>query len=136
MGFGLFGTFPAVGGIAGSYYSSRRPDPGHREFGVWALAFGVVECLAAIAPTAWAYDAAMVVLGAATQLFAVSATVYVQQATPPAQRGHALSAYNAGFIGFVPAGAFRSPPSPRPPGPAGRWPAPAWPSRPARLRCS
>jgi hypothetical protein len=48
----------------------------------------------------------MVVLGAATQLFAVSATVYVQQATPPAQRGHALSAYNAGFIGFVPAGAF------------------------------
>ena len=106
VGFGLFGTFLAVGGIAGSYYSSRRPDPGHREFGAWALTFGLVECLAAIAPAAWAYDAAMVVLGAATQLFAVSATVYVQQATPPAQRGHALSAYNAGFIGFVPAGAF------------------------------
>jgi hypothetical protein len=46
------------------------------------------------------------VTGAATQLFAVSATVYVQQATPPAWRAHALSAYNAGFIGFVPAGAF------------------------------
>ena len=106
VGFGLFGTFLAVGGIAGSYYSSRRPDPGHREFGAWAVTFGLVECLAAIAPAAWAYDAAMVVLGAATQLFAVSATVYVQQATPPAQRGHALSAYNAGFIGFVPAGAF------------------------------
>jgi MFS family permease len=106
VGFGLFGTFLAVGGIAGSYYSARRPDPGYREFGAWALAFGLVECLAAIAPTAWAYDAAMVVLGAATQLFAVSATVYVQQTTPPAQRGHALSAYNAGFIGFVPAGAF------------------------------
>ena len=106
VGFGLFGTFLAVGGIAGSYYSSRRPDPGHREFGAWALTFGLVECLAAIAPAAWAYDAAMVVLGAATQLFAVSTTVYVQQATPPAQRGHALSAYNAGFIGFVPAGAF------------------------------
>ena len=106
VGFGLFGTFLAVGGIAGSYYSSRRPDPGHREFGAWALTFGLVECLAAIAPAAWTYDAAMVVLGAATQLFAVSTTVYVQQATPPAQRGHALSAYNAGFIGFVPAGAF------------------------------
>ncbi len=106
VGFGLFGTCLAVGGIAGSYYSSRRPDPGHREFGAWALTFGLVECLAAIAPAAWTYDAAMVVLGAATQLFAVSTTVYVQQATPPAQRGHALSAYNAGFIGFVPAGAF------------------------------
>jgi hypothetical protein len=106
VGFGLFGTFLAVGGIAGSYYSSRRPDPGHREFGAWALTFGLVECVAAIAPAAWTYDAAMVVLGAATQLFAVSTTVYVQQATPPAQRGHALSAYNAGFIGFVPAGAF------------------------------
>jgi MFS family permease len=106
VGFGLFGTFLAAGGIAGGYYSSRRPDPGRREFGFWALTFGIAECLAAAAPVAWAYGAVMVVLGAATQLFAVSATVYVQQATPPGQRGHALSAYNAGFIGFVPAGAF------------------------------
>jgi MFS family permease len=106
VGFGLFGTFIAVGGIAGNYYSSRRRDPGQFEFLAWGLLFGVAECLAAVMPVVWAYDAAMVVAGAATQLFAVSATVYIQQATPPAQRGHALSAYNAGFIGFVPAGAF------------------------------
>jgi len=48
----------------------------------------------------------MVVIGAAIQLFAVSATVYVQKAAPEAQRGHALSAYNAGFMGFVSAGSF------------------------------
>ena len=106
FGFGLFGTCMAVGGIAGNYYSSRRQDPGSREFGAWALLFGAAECLAAVMPAAWAYDAAMVVIGAATQLFAVSATVYIQQATPTAQRGLALSAYNAGFIGFVSAGAF------------------------------
>jgi hypothetical protein len=106
VGFGLFGTCMAVGGIAGTYYSSRRPDPGRSEFAVWALIFGVAEGLAAIMPVAWAYDLAMVVLGAATQLFAVSATVYIQQATPAAQRAHALAAYNAGFIGFVPVGAF------------------------------
>jgi MFS family permease len=106
VGFGLFGTFMAVGGIAGSYYSSRRRDPGHREFLAWSLVFGGTEALAAVAPAAWAYGVAMVVLGAASQLFAVSATVYVQQATPAGQRGPALSAYNAGFIGFVPAGAF------------------------------
>ena len=106
VGFGLFGTCMAVGGIAGTYYSSRRPDPGRSEFAVWALIFGVAEGLAAVMPVAWAYDLAMVVLGGATQLFAVSATVYIQQATPAAQRGHALAAYNAGFIGFVPVGAF------------------------------
>lgn len=105
-GFGLFGTCMAGGGIAGTYYSSRRKDPGPREFLIWALVFGAAECLAALAPAAWAYGAAMVVTGAAVQLFAVSATVYIQQSTPPAQRGLALSAYNAGFIGFVPAGAF------------------------------
>lgn len=105
-GFGLLGTFVAVGGIAGNYYSSRRGDPGRSEFLVWALVFGVAECLAAVMPAAWAYDLTMVVIGGATQLFAVSATVYLQQATPAAQRGHALSAYNAGFMGFVPAGAF------------------------------
>ncbi|MGO8891438.1 MAG: MFS transporter [Streptosporangiaceae bacterium] len=106
VGFGLFGTSMAVGGIAGNYYSSRRRDPGQREFLAWALVFGAAECLAAVMPTAWAYDAVMVVTGAATQLFATSATVYIQQATPADQRGLALSAYNAGFIGFVPAGAF------------------------------
>ena len=106
VGFGLFGTFIAAGGIAGNFYSIRRRDPGPLEFLAWALVFGVAECLAAVMPAVWAYDVALVVLGAATQLFAVSATVYLQQATPPAQRGHALSAYNAGFVGFVPAGAF------------------------------
>ena len=106
VGFGLFGTFIAAGGIAGNFYSVRRRDPGPLEFLAWALVFGIAECLAAVMPAVWAYDMALVVLGAATQLFAVSATVYLQQATPPDQRGHALSAYNAGFIGFVPAGAF------------------------------
>jgi MFS family permease len=106
VGFGLFGTFTAVGGIAANYYSSRRKDPGPLEFAAWSAVFGVAECVAAVMPVAWAYDGIMIVVGAATQLFAVSATVYVQQSTPPGQRGHALSAYNAGFIGFVPAGAF------------------------------
>ena len=106
VGFGLFGTCMGVGGIAGNYYSSRRKDPGQREFLAWALVFGAAECLAAVMPAAWAYDAVMVVTGAATQLFASSAMVYTQQATPVAQRGLALSAFNAGFIGFVPAGAF------------------------------
>jgi sugar phosphate permease len=106
VGFGLFGTFMAAGGIAGNYYSSRRRDPGQFEFLAWALVFGVAECLAAVMPSVWAYDVTMVVVGAATQLFAGTATVYILQATPAAQRGHALSAYNSGFIGFVPAGAF------------------------------
>jgi len=106
VGFGLFGTCAAVGGIAANYWSSRREDPGPREFAAWAAVFGVAECLAAVMPVAWLYDAAMIVTGAALQLFAVSATVYIQQATPAAQRGLALSAYNAGFVGSVPAGAF------------------------------
>lgn len=106
VGFGLMGTFMAVGGIAGSYYSSRRADPGRSEFLVWAAVFGGAEMLAAVMPAVWGYDLLMIALGAATALFATSATVYIQQAAPQAQRGHALSAYNAGFMGFVPAGAF------------------------------
>jgi hypothetical protein len=105
-GFGLLGTSAAVGGVAGSFYSSRRRNPGRCEFVGWSVFFGVAECVAAVMPTAWAYDLLLVVLGAGMQLFAVSATVYVQQATPLAQRAHALSAYNAAFMGFVPAGAF------------------------------
>jgi MFS family permease len=106
VGFGLLGTFMAIGGIAGNYYSSRRGDPGRSEFVAWAALFGGAELLAAAMPVVWAYDIVMLTVGAATQLFTVSATVYVQQTSPPAQRGHALTAYNAGFMGFVPVGAF------------------------------
>ena len=56
VGFGLFGTFIAVGGIAGNFYSVRRRDPGPLEFLAWALVFGVAECLAAVMPAVWAYD--------------------------------------------------------------------------------
>ena len=69
--------------VARNVYSVRRRDPGPLEFLAWALVFGVAECLAAVMPAVWAYDVALVVHGAATQLFAVSATVYLQQATPP-----------------------------------------------------
>lgn len=106
LGFGLLGTCMAVGGIGGSYYSSRRPDPSHSEFLLWAAIFGLVEALGALMPTAWTYDIAMILVGAAIQLFAVSSTVYVQKNAPASQRGHALSAYNAAFMGFVPAGSF------------------------------
>jgi hypothetical protein len=105
-GFGLLGTFTAVGGIVAMYFSSRRRDPRPSEFLIWALTFGIAECAAAVMPAAWAYDVAMIAIGGASQLFTVSTQVYIQQAAPPAQRGHALSAYNAGFIGFVPVGAF------------------------------
>ena len=131
FGFGLFGTFMAVGGIAGNYYSSRRKDPGRREFLAWALVFGAAECLAAVMPAVWAYDAVMVVIGAATQLFASSAIVYMQQATPAAQRGLALSAFNAGFIGFVPAGAFAVAAIASVAGTRWALIGPAWPSWPA-----
>lgn len=96
----------AVGGIAGNYYSSRREDPKYFEFLAWALVFGVMESLAAIMPSVWAYDITMTVIGSTIQLFAISATVYVQQSASDTQRAHALSAYNSGFLGFVPAGAF------------------------------
>ena len=106
LGFGLLGTFMAAGGIIGNIYSSRRQDPDYREFLTWAVMFGAAEAVAAAMPVVWAYDVLMIVIGAAIQLFAVSATVYVQKAAPEAQRGQALSAYNAGFMGFVPAGSF------------------------------
>lgn len=106
VGFGLLGTFAAIGGIVAAYLSSRRGDPGRSEFLIWALAFGIAECAAAVTSALWAYDAAMIVIGGTSQLFTVSAQVYIQQATPSPQRWHALSVYNAGFIGFVPVGAF------------------------------
>jgi MFS family permease len=104
--FGLLGTLMAVGGMAGSYYSSRRPNPRGPEFVIWSLVFGIAECVAAVMPAPWAYEIIMVVIGATITLFAITATVYIRQTVQPPGLGQALSAYNAAFIGFVPAGAF------------------------------
>lgn len=105
--FGILGTLMAVGGIAASYYSSHRASrPTGSEFAIWSLAFGAASCAAGLMPVPWAYEAMMVVVGGTITLFAITATVYIRQQTPPAQLGAALSAYNAAYIGFVPAGAF------------------------------
>ena len=106
VGYGLMGTFIAAGGIAGSYYSSRRPDPGMYEILVWSGLFGAAEAVAAVMGSAWEYDLLMLVIGFATQLFATSSNVYIQQNAPERLRAHSLAAYNSGFMGFVPAGAF------------------------------
>ncbi len=106
VGYGIIGALLAAGGIAGSYYSSRRSDPGAREYLVWSGLFGAVEAGAALVPGVWAYGVAMVAIGALLSLFTSSSLVYIQQATPTAQRAYAVSAYNAAFIGFVPVGAF------------------------------
>jgi hypothetical protein len=105
-GFGLMGTCAAVGAVAGSVYSSQRRNPSRSEYAIWSLLFGLAECGAAVMPAAWAYDLLLFLLGGTMQLFSVSATVYVQQMTPEGQRAHAISAYNAAFMGFVPVGAF------------------------------
>jgi MFS family permease len=105
-GYGLMGTFIAAGGIAGSYYSSRRPDPGMPEILLWSGLFGAAEAIAAVMGSAWGYDPLLVVVGFATQLFATSSTVYIQRHAADEQRAHSLAAYNSGFLGFVPAGAF------------------------------
>jgi MFS family permease len=102
----LLGTFTAVGGIAANYWSSRRGDPGLTEVLAWAGLFGLVEITAAMLPVPWAYDLAMVAIGGMLALFTATCMVYIQQRTPAARRANAVSAYNAAFIGFVPAGAF------------------------------
>ena len=106
LGFGVLGTMMAAGGIVGNFYSARRSDPDAKEFLAWAALFGAAEVVAAMMPFAWAYGILLVIVGAATQLFAASAMIYALKAAPEAQGGHALSAFNAGFMGFVPAGSF------------------------------
>ncbi|HEY1621400.1 MAG TPA: MFS transporter [Streptosporangiaceae bacterium] len=106
VGYGLLATFLAIGGIAANYWSSRRGSPRLREVVAWAGLYGAVDIAASVAPAAWAYYAAMIAIGGLLALFTSSCGVYVQQHASPEQRPHAVSAYNAGFIGFVPFGAF------------------------------
>lgn len=102
--YGLLGTFMAVGSLTGALLAARRPLVRQRLVIGAALAFGVVEMVAALMPSYSTYALLTPLLGITALTMITSANSYMQLHTDPSMRGRVMALYLMIFMGGTPIG--------------------------------
>jgi MFS family permease len=103
--FGLLSSVIAIGSVTGALLSARRERPRLRIVTVASLGFGAALATAALTPNAWAFGAALIVVGLAGLTTMTTANAYVQTTTAPAMRGRVMALYLSIFMGGTVIGA-------------------------------
>ncbi|WP_443058164.1 MFS transporter [Streptomyces sp. NBC_00820] len=103
--YSLFNTLMAVGSLGGALLAARRGTARLRVLIAAALAFGVLETVASVAPSYWLFALLMVPIGVFGLTVNVTANTAVQMATDPAMRGRVMSLFLMVFMGGTPLGA-------------------------------
>lgn len=103
--YGLLGSMLALGSLTGALMAARRPAPRFSLLLVYAMIFGLLECLAAIAPSYATFALLMIPTGLAMLTFLISVNTLIQITTPSHLRGRVLSIYFAVNLGITPIGA-------------------------------
>jgi MFS family permease len=104
--YGLLLSCLALGSLVGALASARRSGPprSRRLFGA-ALAFGLLEILAGLAPSYEVMALLLVPTGMAVLTFTTTANSTVQLGADPALRGRVMALYVLVFLGGTPIGA-------------------------------
>ncbi|MDA0634283.1 MFS transporter [Nonomuraea sp. MCN248] len=103
--FGLASSMFAVGALAGALLAARRSTISRRVLFTGAIAFGVFQVAAGLAPSYLAYLALLVPAGIALITVNTAANAAVQLATSPEMRGRVMGIYMLVFVGGSPIGA-------------------------------
>ncbi|MFD5448828.1 MFS transporter [Streptomyces sp. NPDC003470] len=103
--YSLFNTLMAVGSLAGALLAARRGTARLRVLIAAALGFGVLEIVAASAPSLWLFALLMVPIGVFSMTVNVTANTSIQMSTDPAMRGRVMALYMMVFLGGSPVGA-------------------------------
>ncbi len=103
--YGLLGTTMAVGSLTGALLAARRGRPRYRLVVLAALAFGVAEILAGLAPSYLVFALWSPVLGLTALTMITAANATVQLSTTPMMRGRVMALYLMIFMGGTPVGA-------------------------------
>jgi MFS family permease len=103
--YGLLGTFLAVGSLSGALLAARRERVRHRYVVGAAIAFGLLEVVAGLAPSYVAFALLCPLLGLAALTMITSANAHLQLQSAPQMRGRVMALYMMIFIGGTPLGA-------------------------------
>jgi len=102
--FGLLNTVFAVGSLAGALLAARRGRTRMRVLVAAAIAFGLLEAVAALMPGYWSFALMLVPIGMAGLTFNTAANSTVQLACDPVMRGRVMGIYMLVFMGGTPIG--------------------------------
>lgn len=103
--YSLFNTLVAVGSLAGALLAARHETARRRLPFLAALAFGVLEIVAAVAPTLWSFALLMVPAGLFAMVVNVTTNTTMQTSTAPTVRGRVTALYMMVLLGGAPLGA-------------------------------
>jgi MFS family permease len=103
--YGLLGSILALGSLSGSLLAARRARVRHRLIIGAALTFGVVEIVAAFAPTYATYALLTPLLGLTALTMITAANAFMQLQTDAGMRGRVMALYLMIFMGGTPVGA-------------------------------
>jgi MFS family permease len=116
LGLGAF-----VGAIA---MANRQPTPSLRRLGIFSIAFGAAMAISGVVPRFWLAMVAMVPIGYASMVFAITANSTLQRFTRSDMRGRVMALYTTIFLGSTAIG-----------GPITGWLAERWGPRAAFVVC-
>ncbi|MGW2931437.1 MFS transporter [Streptomyces sp. NPDC055722] len=103
--YSLFNTLMALGSLTGALLAARRGAARLRVLIAAAAVFGVLEIVAAGAPSLWLFALLMVPIGIFGLTVNVTANTTVQMGTDPAMRGRVMALFMMVFMGGTPLGA-------------------------------
>jgi MFS family permease len=103
--YALLTAAMAIGSVAGALAAGARGRVSPRILVGAATGFGVLELLAAVAPSLPLQVLALVPLGAMTVTFSAGVNSTMQLAVAPAMRGRVMALYSLVFLGSTPIGA-------------------------------
>ena len=103
--YGLLRSTMAVGTVAGALLAATRAEARFTHLIVGAAIFGIGCALAAVAPAAWMFGAALAVVGVSALTFTTSTNSLMQLSTERTMRGRVLAIRLAVAQGGTPIGA-------------------------------
>ena len=103
--YGALSSMMAIGTVTGALSSAHAGRPRFRSLFMSSAVFGLGCAVAAIAPTYWAFGAALVAIGIATLMFLTTTNSLMQLSTEPAMRGRVMAIRLAVTLGGTPIGA-------------------------------
>ena len=103
--FGLLGSVMALGSLSGALLAARRGRPRLRLLLLAALAFGLIEVVAALMPTYLLFALLLIPVGISALTFITAANSTMQLGVDPIMRGRVMALYMAVFFGGTPIGA-------------------------------
>ncbi|WP_083913469.1 MFS transporter [Nocardia concava] len=103
--YGVLNSLMAAGSLAGALLAARRASSRLRMLVVAAVLFGLLELVAAMAPSFWLFALLLIPIGMFGLTVNVTANSSIQMATDPAMRGRVMALYMMVFTGGTPIGA-------------------------------